>query len=63
MVKFELGGEEEKMDRREGRGGEIDESIAMDSSVSSSVSLKVRRPTVPAFTQFTISSKCLHAYS
>lgn len=24
MVKFELGGEEEKRDRREGRGGEID---------------------------------------
>lgn len=35
----------------------------MDRSVSSSVSLRVQRPTVPAFTQFTISSKCLHAYS
>lgn len=63
MVKFELGGEEEKRDRREWRGGEIDGTTAMDSSVSSSVSWRVQRPTVPAFTQLTISSKCLHAYS
>lgn len=63
MVKFELGGEEEKRDRREGRGGEVDGTTAMDSSVSSSVSRRVQRPTVPAFTQLTISSKCLHAYS
>lgn len=63
MVKFELGGEEEKRDRREWRGGEVDGTIAMDSSVSSSVSWRVQRPTVPAFTQLTISSKCLHAYS
>lgn len=63
MVKFELGGEEEKRDRREGRGGEVDGTTAMDSSVSSSVSRRVQRPTVPAFTQLTISSKGLHAYS